>query len=242
MSSSFSDFSGPQIPVEHRSRVLRMALVYVPIAIVSLAISCVAIYNIAIGNTGFLFMLTIFGLVGVLTAYQGWQYVKDLKAPPMDFQGEIIRKWHKGNLFFFFMPSYYIMVDSRVHSGSVSRVEDDGAYVRMHSGAEGFVPRKELDIDKPAKSAQDMVKPGEKVNYKVRGMNLDGLYRLSCRRAEERSVVGKIFTVSRIEYAMLLEQDEVRVTCYPHSATVERLERYDESEKGFVPATHGATF
>jgi predicted RNA-binding protein with RPS1 domain len=242
MTSSFSDFSGPQTPVEHRGRVVKMALVYVPIALVSLAISCVAIYNIAIGNTGFLFMLTIFGLVGLLTGYQGWQYVKDLKALPMDFQGEIIRKWHKGNLFFFFMPSYYIMVDSRVQSGSVSRVEENGAFVRMHSGAEGFVPRKELDIDKPARSAQDMVSPGDKVKYKVRGMNQHGLYKLSCRRAEERSVVGKIFTVSRIEYAMLLEQDEVRVTCYPHSATVERLERYDESEKGFVPATHGATF
>ena len=240
-SSPFSNYGEPP-PVENRGRVLRMALIYTPIAIVSLAISAVALYNIAIGDTGFLFMLSIFGLVGVLTGYQGWQYIKDLRAPPMDFQGEVVRKWHKGNLFFFFMPSYYIMVDSRVHTGSVSRVEDHGAYVRMHSGSEGFVPRKELEADKIAKTAQDMVKPGEQVKYKVRGMTLQGLYKLSCRKAEERAIVGKIFTVTRIEYAMLLEQDEVLVTCFPHSATVERLERYDESEKGFIPATHGATF
>jgi transcriptional accessory protein Tex/SPT6 len=187
-------------------------------------------------------MLSIFGLVGVLTAYQGWQYIKDLKAPPMDFQGEVVRKWHKGNLMFFFMPSYYIMVDGKVHTGSVSRVEDHGAYVKMHLGSEGYVPRKELEADRIEKSAQDMVKPGEQVKYKVRSMNMDGMYRLTCRKAEERALVGKIFTISRIEYAMLLEQDEVRVTCFPHSATVERLERYDESEKGFVPATYGATF
>jgi hypothetical protein len=216
--------------------------VYVPIAVVSLAITSVAVYNIASGDWGFLFMLALFGLVGVLTAYQGWQYVKDLKAPPMGFEGEVVRKWHKGNVLLFFMPSYYIMVDSRVHTGSVSRVEDHGAFVRMHSGSEGYVPRKELEAEKIAKSAQEMVRPGEKVKYKIKGMNLEGLYQLSCRKAEERAIVGKIFTISRIEYAMLLEQDEVRVTCFPHSATVERLERYDESEKGFIPATHGATF
>ena len=31
----------------------------------------------------------------------------------MEFQGEIVRKWHKGNLLFFFLPSYYITVDSK---------------------------------------------------------------------------------------------------------------------------------
>ncbi len=241
MTAPYTNYGEPP-PVENRGRVLKMALVYTPIAVVSLTISAVAVYNILIGNTGFLFMLSIFGLVGALTAYQGWQYLKDLKAPPMDFQGEVVRKWHKGNLFFFFMPSYYIMVDSRVHTGSVSRVEDHGAYVRMHSGSEGFVRRKELDADVITKSAQDMVKLGEQVKYKVRGMSMAGLYKLSCRKAEERALVGKIFSVSRVEFAMLLEQDEVRVTCFPHSATVERLERYDESEKGFIPATHGATF
>ena len=40
---------------------------------------------------------------------------------------------------------------------------------------------------------------------------------------------------------MLLELDLVRVTCYPHSATVERIDRYDESEKRYIPATTGAT-
>src|SRR5687768_3253786 len=114
MNSSFSGFGGQRPAVEHRGRVLKMALIYMPIALVCLAISGIALYNIASGNTGFIFMLSIFGLVGVLTGYQGWQYVKDLRAPPMDFQGELVRKWHKGNLFFFFMPSYYIMVDSKV--------------------------------------------------------------------------------------------------------------------------------
>ena len=52
-------------------------------------------------------------------------------------------------------------------------------------------------------------------------------------------VDNNIYSVSKEEYAMLLEDDRVRVTCYPHSLTVERLERYDSAEKQFVPATAG---
>ena len=238
--TSFSHFEAEQA-LENRGRVIRMALVYTPLALVSLALSGVALFNVLSGNTGFLFMLSIFGFVGLLTGFQAWQYIKDLKTRPMEFHGDIVRKWHKGNLLLFFMPSYYIMVDSKVFTGPVARVERHGAYVVMDSGAEGYVPRKELDIV-TKRDAQEMVKLGEKVTYKVRGVDANGVYQLSCRRAEERSVVGKIFTVTRIEYAMLLEQDMVKVTCYPHSATVERLERYDESEKRFIPATTGATF
>jgi hypothetical protein len=153
----------------------------------------------------------------------------------------VVRKWHKGNLFFFFLPSYYITIDSKVCEGSVERVENNGAYIRLESGATGFCPRKEIDGER-RKSAQDMVKPGERVNYKVTGLARHGNYKVSCKKAEERSVVGKIFVISRVEYAMLLELDLVKVSCYPHSATVERLERYDESEKRFIPATSGATF
>jgi hypothetical protein len=50
-----------------------------------------------------------------------------------------------------------------------------------------------------------------------------------------------IYSVKRDEYAMLLEDDLVRITCFPHSLTVERVERYDNNEKQFVPATSGAT-
>jgi hypothetical protein len=49
-----------------------------------------------------------------------------------------------------------------------------------------------------------------------------------------------IYSIHRDEYAMLLEDDLVRITCYPHSLVVEKLERYDSNEKQFVPATSGA--
>jgi hypothetical protein len=225
-----------------RRNVIKMALVYTPIALVSFALCAIAVYNISQGNTGFYFTLVIFGLLGVLTGSQAVLYLRDLTVTPIEYQGEVVRKWHKGNLLFFFMPSYYITVDSKIFQGRIERVEDDGAYVRLESGVEGFVPRKELDGERRARSARDMVNPGDQVSYKVTGVDGHGVYKLSCRKAEERSIVGKIFVISRIEYAMLLELDLVKVTCYPHSATVESLERYDESEKRFIPATSGATF
>jgi hypothetical protein len=77
---------------------------------------------------------------------------------PVQSEGEIAKKWTKGNLFFFFMPGYYI------------------------------------------------------------------------------AVKGQIFTVNRSEYRSLLEEDMVRIRHYPHSLTVEFVERFDEVEKKFVPA------
>jgi hypothetical protein len=225
-----------------RRNVIKMALVYTPICVVSLLLCLIAVINIADGNSGFYFTLVIFGMLGVLTGSQAVLYLRDLTVAPMELQGEVVRKWHKGNLFFFFMPSYYITVDSKIFQGTVERVVDNGAYIRLGSGAEAFCPRKELDTDSRGKRAHELAQPGQKVNYKVTGVDRHGVYKLSCRKAEDRAIVGKIFVISRIEYAMLLELDLVKVTCYPHSATVERLERYDESEKRFIPATSGATF
>ena len=225
-----------------RRNVIKMALIYTPISVVSLVLCAIAIGNILSGESGFWFTLVIFGSLGLLTGSQAVLYLRDLATAPIEIQGEVVRKWHKGNLFFFFMPSYYITVDSKIFQGSVERVVDKGAYIRLESGVEGFCPRKELDVESKGKSAHEMAQPGQKVNYKVTGIDRHGVYRLSCRKAEERSVVGKIFVISRIEYAMLLELDLVKVTYYPHSATVERLDRYDESEKRFIPATTGATF
>ena len=225
-----------------RGSVVKMALVYTPIAAVSALLSIIAIGKIASGESGFWFTLVIFGSLGILTGSQAILYLRDLNARTMQIQGEIVRKWHKGNLFFFFMPSYYITVDSKIFPGSVERTDERGAYIRLESGEVGFCPRKELDFETKGKRVEDLVQPGQQVNYKVTGVDRHGNYKVSCRKAEDRTTVGKIFVISRIEYAMLLELDLVKVTCYPHSASVGRLERYDESEKRFIPATTGATF
>jgi hypothetical protein len=226
-------------PAENRGRVIKMALIYTPITIVSLILVAVALYQIASGETGFLFMLFVFGTLAVLTGFQTIGYLKDLSSSPIEYEGAVVRKWHKGNLLIFFLPSFYLAVDSRSQTGRVSRVEDHGCYVSMHHGAEGYLPRKEMDVERGMSPAQ-VINMGSEIRYKVLGVERKGGYKLSQRRAEEGEFVTKLFSISRNEYAMLLERDTVRVVCYPHSNTVERVDRYDEIEKKFIPATDGA--
>ena len=157
----FSRFDEP--PLRNRGRVIRMAVFYSFWAGLSGVLVAMALYKVVSGDSGLLVMLMVFGFFGLLTAYHANQYLRDVKARPVVHEGDIMRKWHKGNLLFFLLPSFYIMVQ------------------------------------------------------------------------------GKIYSVTRQEYALLLEDDLVRITCYPHSLTVERLELYDSSYKQFVPATGGAT-
>src|SRR5690606_8060969 len=160
---------------------------------------------------------------------------------PIEYEGAVVRKWQKGNLLIFFFPSFYLAVDSRSQTGRITRVEPHGCYVSMHHGAEGYLPRKEMDLPKGADPSQT-VSMGSEVRYKVLGVDKRGGYMLSQRRAEDGEYITKLFSISRNEYAMLLERDTVRIVCYPHSNTVERVDRYDEIEKKFIPATDGANF
>lgn len=237
-----TEYSDLRQPPPSRRNLIRMALIHTPFALASLTVSVIAVVKIFEGEGNFLWMLIIFGSLGLLTGSQALQYLRDLTASPIEIQGEVVRKWHKGNLFFFFLPSYYITIDSKTFQGKVSRVDEKGAYIRLESGAEGFCRRKDLDIETKGRSTEEIVRPGQEISYKVTGVDGHGVYKLSCRKAEERSIVGKIFVIPRVEYAMLLELDLVKVTFFPHSASVERIDRYDESEKGFIPATTGATF
>ena len=145
----------------HRGRVIRMAAFYTFWLLILGAFAAVGAYNLfARGDGGFVVMMGIGLFFGALVLHQASQYLRDLASRPVVHEGEVIRKWHKGNILIFF-PSFYIMAADR------------------------------------------------------------------------------IFTVNRADYAMLLEDDQVRITCYPHSLTIELLERYDSAEKQFVPASFG---
>jgi hypothetical protein len=169
---------GEEEPLKSRTRVVIMAILYGVITAVCMVMVGIAVYMLVGGDGGFVFMLTIFGVFGLIFGYWAVHYLRDMGAKPVTFEGTVMRKWHKGNLFIFFMPSFYIYVS-----------QPNYFEVEMEGG-----------------------KPW-----------------------------AKIFTIKRQEYAMLLETDLVRVKCYPHSLTVEDIERYDESGKRFIPAASGAT-
>lgn len=138
--------------------VFIQALFFTPLAAIVIGGFFLAVLKIATGETGYIVMLLVSGFLGFILGFQALHYLRDLAAEPVQSEGEIAKKWTKGNLFFFFMPGYYI------------------------------------------------------------------------------AVKGQIFTVNRSEYRSLLEEDMVRIRHYPHSLTVEFVERFDEVEKKFVPA------
>lgn len=144
-----------------RGFITRMAVLYSAITAVCAGLVILALVNIFTGNTGYIVMLTVFGLVGFLTAYWMFAYIRDLKAERITVEGEVTRKWVRGQLLELFFQSCYI------------------------------------------------------------------------------SVEGKIFVIPRMDYGSLLETDLVRINCYPHSLTVETVERYDEIDKRFIPADGG---
>jgi hypothetical protein len=158
-----SDSGSTQGVVYKRRRfVWLMAAFYTLLTIGAGALTCFAIYKIASGQSGYVVMLVIFGVVTLLTGYWMQAYLRDLNADPITVEGEILRKWLRGRLFEFLFPACYI------------------------------------------------------------------------------SVAGKIFVIGSLQYAGLLETDLVRVHCYPHSLTVEYVERYDDYYKKFVPTDGGA--
>jgi hypothetical protein len=137
---------------KNRLRVILMAAFYSFWTLVMAAGLVIALLN------GYIILLVLSLIIGALVLHQALHYLRDINARPVLHEGEVMRKWHKGNLLVFFFPSYYIMVER------------------------------------------------------------------------------KVFTLSRREYGQVLEDDLVRVMCFPHSLTVERLERYDTTTRDFVLA------
>jgi hypothetical protein len=153
---------GMAAPTPGRGRILRMAALYSAGTVIFMALVILALVHILGGDTGYLVMFIMFGILSLMTGYWMYQYVRDIGAELTTVEGEVQRKWHKSNLLFFFLPSFYIRVER------------------------------------------------------------------------------KIFTIPRLDYASLLETDLVRIHCFPHSLSVELVERYDEVEKRFVLADVGS--
>jgi hypothetical protein len=141
-----------------KGSVALQALIFTPLALITGAGVVYAIMNIVSGDTGFIVLLVVSGTLFLVLGYQALHYLRDLGAEPVVSEGEVGKRWTKGNLFFFFMSSHYV------------------------------------------------------------------------------AVKGQIFTVSRQQYRGLLEDDMVRIRHYPHSLTVEYVERFDDVEKKYVPA------
>jgi hypothetical protein len=148
----------PVQPRGKKTQVLLQAILFTPLTLITVAGVTLALAKIVSGDLGYVVLLFVSSLLAFILGYHALHYIRDLSAQPIHSEGEISKKWTKGNLFFFFLPSYYV------------------------------------------------------------------------------AVKGNIYSLSRHQYRGLLEEDLVRIRHYPHTLTVEFVERFDEAEKKFVPA------
>jgi hypothetical protein len=106
--------AGKAQPAPRRGYISRMALFWSVITAGCAALVVLALVNIVSGNTGYIVMLSVFGLVGFLTGYWMLAYVRDLKAEPITVEGEVARKWVRGQILEFFMQACYISVEGKI--------------------------------------------------------------------------------------------------------------------------------
>jgi hypothetical protein len=111
-----NDGSQPGGSYHKHTHVKIMAVFYTFLALLSLSLVLLAVFKIVTEDSGYLVMFFVFGIIGALTGYQAKHYLSDLGARPVMAEGEILRKWHKGNLLIFLFPSFYIYVDDKIFS------------------------------------------------------------------------------------------------------------------------------
>jgi hypothetical protein len=109
-------YSGDERKPRKRTGVIVQAGIFGPLFLVTAAGFIFAVLQIMGGDYGYVVMLTISGLFAVILGFQALHYLKDISASPVVSEGEVGKKWTKANLFFFFVPSYYIAVKGKIYS------------------------------------------------------------------------------------------------------------------------------
>jgi hypothetical protein len=96
-----------------RSSLIRVALVFTPLFLLSLAGIGIVIFNLVReGPSGLIITLLLLCLAAFLTGHQSIQSLRDLRSSPQVSSGLVDRKWSRADLFV--LRSYYIYVDRSV--------------------------------------------------------------------------------------------------------------------------------
>jgi len=96
-----------------RSSLIRVALVFTPLFLLSLAGIGIVIFNLVReGPSGLIITLLLLSLAAFLTGHQSIQSLRDLRSSPTVSNGLVDRKWSRADLFV--LRSYYIYVDRSV--------------------------------------------------------------------------------------------------------------------------------
>ena len=96
-----------------RSSLIRVALVFTPLFLLSLAGIGIVIFNLVReGPSGLIITLLLLSLAAFLTGHQSIQSLRDLRSSPTVSSGLVDRKWSRADLFV--LRSYYVYVDRSV--------------------------------------------------------------------------------------------------------------------------------
>jgi len=96
-----------------RSSLMRTALVFTPLFLLSLAGIGIIIFNLVReGLSGLIITLVLLSLAAFLTGHQSIQSLRDLRSSPTVSSGLVDRKWSRADLFI--LRSYYIYVGRSV--------------------------------------------------------------------------------------------------------------------------------
>jgi hypothetical protein len=112
---TFSFENAGRAPQPNRKAyITRMAALWSLFTVACTVLVVVALVNIVSGNTGYVVMLGVFGLIGFLTGYWMLAYLRDMKADLITVEGEISRKWVRGQILEFFMQACYLSVEGKI--------------------------------------------------------------------------------------------------------------------------------
>jgi hypothetical protein len=150
-----SDYAASETgPVLDRGQLVRHAILYSALALPLLAGVVIGIINLYIP------LLIASAIFGTAAGFLALHHIRDLSAEPVMTEGEITKKWTKGNILFFFMHGYYIAVQGNIysirHAEYVSLLERDLVRVHHfpHSLTVGYLERYD-EVEKSFVAADD---------------------------------------------------------------------------------------
>lgn len=105
-----------EVRTNTRRSLLRMAVLYVPLALASAAVALYSLSHFLAGSTGAIVPAVFVGLFAFAFTVEGIGAVRDLRsAGPVTSQGVVRRTWSRGGLLWFFR-SHYVFAGDTVYT------------------------------------------------------------------------------------------------------------------------------
>lgn len=117
----------PEVLIEerddHRRRLMRTVLLYMPGAVIATGLFLVAALSLLSGNAGAIFATLIVGLIAFAVDYEAISALRDLRSEPRVTEGPVLRKWSKGRIAFFGRVTYVLIGRSVFEVGPIAAME-----------------------------------------------------------------------------------------------------------------------